>query len=126
MTKPLASIEVQNGAVIARLNTEAERARKNAKWQYAVGYTMPYSVYVHEDLKARHTAPTQAKYLEAPMRRYKGQILQVQAKALRGGAGPRQALALAGNYLLGKSREIVPVDTGALKASGFVQVDNKG
>ena len=34
-----------------------------------VGYDTDYAVFVHEDLNARHTAPTKAKFLEDPFKR---------------------------------------------------------
>ena len=34
-----------------------------------MGYDTEYAVFVHEDLDAYHKAPTQAKFLETPLRR---------------------------------------------------------
>jgi hypothetical protein len=31
------------------------------------GAAAPYAIFVHENLRARHTAPTTAKYLETPL-----------------------------------------------------------
>lgn len=39
---------------------------------YTIGYggvAAPYALIVHEDLEARHNAPTKAKYLEDPVKR---------------------------------------------------------
>jgi hypothetical protein len=114
-------IQVDKGAVIARLNAEGKRARANARWQVAVGFAAPYSVYVHENLKMPHRVG-QAKFLEQTIREEAGAIVQIQAKALRSGASPRQALALGGNHLLSKTKPRVPVRTGFLRDSGFVEV----
>jgi hypothetical protein len=40
--------------------------------------------------------------------------------------GLTQGLTAAGSFLLDKSREIVPVDTGNLHSSGFVTLENVG
>ena len=42
-----------------------------------VGYTQGYAVYVHENLDAQHKEGKQAKYLEAPVRTNKKEILQI-------------------------------------------------
>ena len=45
-----------------------------------VGYQAEYAVYVHEDLEARHKTGKQAKYLEAPARQFRPDILKIIAE----------------------------------------------
>jgi hypothetical protein len=45
--------------------------------QVTVGYTANYAVYVHENLTNRHNPPTQAKFLEQPMRDHQAQIFEI-------------------------------------------------
>ena len=44
-----------------------------------VGYEAEYAIYVHEGLEARHKSGKQAKYLEAPSRQFRPEILKVIA-----------------------------------------------
>lgn len=45
-----------------------------------VTYTMPYGVYVHEDLNKKHKPPTQAKFLEQPARQYRQEMRNIIKK----------------------------------------------
>jgi CRISPR/Cas system-associated exonuclease Cas4 (RecB family) len=53
------------------------------------------------------------------MRRELGSIIY---DAIESGKTPEEALMMAGEALLKASQELVPVDTGTLKESGYVQV----
>jgi len=88
-----------------------------------VGYAAPYAVYVHEDLEMFHLVG-QAKYLEQPARENARTMAKLVENAVRAGRSMAQALALAGGYLLNVSRPLVPVDTGFLKSSGFVKIED--
>ncbi len=87
-----------------------------------IGYSAFYSLYVHEDLTKHH--PTgQAKFLEQPMRQYGPRMVQmVKDKVGRGRSNYIEALHHAATWLLSKSKELVPVDTGFLKSSGYVKI----
>lgn len=90
-----------------------------------IGYTQAYALKVHEDLEAHHRPGKQAKYLEEPARTQSTQIAQV-IRATYKRTRDRVASLLAGAlYLLRASQAIVPVDTGALRASGFVAVESE-
>ena len=52
--------------------------------EVAVGYSMEYAVYVHEDLRARHNPGTSAKYLEKPMRQYSANLQRIIADSIGG------------------------------------------
>lgn len=43
-------------------------SRENERFVLEMGYSADYALYVHEDLEAQHRPPTQAKYLEQPIR----------------------------------------------------------
>ena len=88
-----------------------------------VGYQMPYAIYVHEDLTARHAPGKTAKYLERPARRYSKEMSLMIRRALRNKATLRSALLQAAYFLLAESKPLVPVDTGALVNSSFVDVE---
>lgn len=48
-----------------------------------VAYTQQYAIYVHENLEAYHKPPTQAKFLEQPMRQYRRDIAKKIARDVR-------------------------------------------
>ncbi len=50
---------------------------KGFKADIVVGYVADYAVTVHEDLQAKHKKGKQAKYLEEPARREKGEIIKI-------------------------------------------------
>jgi hypothetical protein len=108
-----------------------------------VGYATDYALYVHEDLTKAHgeafnvkhadeiAAGTehsrgpnqQAKFLEQPARQNRDSYKQIIFGAMKEGKTLKQALLLAGLQLQRDSMEIVPVDTGILKASAFTRVE---
>jgi hypothetical protein len=49
----------------------------DARPDIVVGYNTSYAVFVHEDLDARHKPGKQAKFLEAPARAKRKEILQI-------------------------------------------------
>ena len=87
-----------------------------------VTYTTPYAVYVHEDLTKYHAPPTQAKFVEQPFRQLRPQMVEAVAKKLKQRKSLEDALMVAGRMLYEASQVLVPVDTGALKASGRIEV----
>lgn len=100
-----------------RLNISPSERRFSIR----VGYRADYAIYVHEDLTMHHTNG-KAKFLEDPYRRLKGAMLYSIREMIRAGYGFRRALLAAGRFLLSESRKEVPVDTGYLKGSGYVEV----
>jgi len=87
-----------------------------------VGYTAAYALYVHENLEARHPNG-QARFLVEPLRRLEGRIAAGLADDVRAGLRLDQALLRQGLYLQAESQRLVPVDTGALKASAFTRAE---
>lgn len=97
-------------------------ARKGLNTRVAVGYTMHYAVYVHEDLTANHPNGGQAKFLEQPAREMRTQLGSEVRRDMRAGMTLEQALLRAGLKLQAASQNLVPVDTGDLKASAYTKV----
>lgn len=88
-----------------------------------VGYTQSYAVNVHEDLDASHRAGKTAKFLEGPAREYNTQISELINRTYKATKDIKKALMVGGLFLQRKSQMIVPIDTGALRASAFTALD---
>jgi len=85
-----------------------------------VGYTQKYAIFVHENMNAYHEAGKQAKFLERPARANRQAYVKLIAKFMQQGNVPFQkALLMVGMRLQRDSQMIVPIDTGALRASAF-------
>ncbi len=106
--------------ILTEISERRAKAGKDSKSQVVVGYSAEYAVPVHERMDLKHTNG-QAKFLEQPLRTEKQAMADIIRKALQGRKTLAEAQMLAAQYLLKKSQELVPVDTGALKASGFVR-----
>jgi hypothetical protein len=100
----------------------ATRARQDAGRRVAVGYRADYAVFVHEDLTAYHAGGGQAKFLETPLRAMHQQLGAMIREDVSRGASLIQAERRAAEALLAASQALVPVDTGALLASAFIEV----
>lgn len=83
-----------------------------------VGYAANYAIYVHER-PAKHLPGKQWKFLEQPAREMGGVMTGIVSESLSRGADLRRALYLAGLRLQRESQQIVPIDTGNLRASAF-------
>lgn len=92
-----------------------------AKASLAIGFDAPYAARIHEDLAMPHTNG-QAKFLEAPLRRHSRELGRMFAQELKNKRSLKDALMRPGKWLLERAKELTPVDTGFLKASGFVRV----
>lgn len=93
---------------------------KGKRVDVLVGYTQNYALAVHENLSAYHTVG-QAKYLEQPARENKKRYAAIVRALSLKGVPLDQALVAAGLELQRDSMLLVPVDTGALKASAFTK-----
>lgn len=114
---------------MSNLNRRFDRMSKQAEinnTSAVVGYAQPYSVFVHENLSAYHAPPTQAKFLESPARALKGLMRGAIVHVYEQTKDMGRALLAAGDILLKASQRIVPVDTGALRDSGFVALPGQG
>lgn len=63
----------------------------------------------------------QAKFLEQPARMYAREVGAIVTDAVKRGVSLVKALLLGGLFLQRKSQEIVPVETGNLRASAFTR-----
>lgn len=97
---------------------------RTAKPTLDVGYTAPYAIYVHEDLTANHPNGGQAKYLEQPAREMANELGGLIRARVKTGVPMEEALYEAGEKLLDRSKELVPIDTGYLRDSGYVRLIN--
>lgn len=103
---------------------------------YRVEYAAPYSVYVHEDLEARHPNGGQAKFLELPARTKAAEMATIVRREVEATgftrlnvgpeAGLNAGLKRAADFLLLESLALVPVDTGRLRDSGAVREGGAG
>ena len=108
--------------VIASLR--ANSLSGNSYFKLNVGYSAPYAVYVHEDLRANHPNGGQARYLEEPARRLRPEMRAKNKEILsRKKKSLEAACMAAGQMLLEASQALVPVDTGYLKSTGFISLD---
>lgn len=126
--------------VINRLQAMSLKMQKEAKVD--VGYRVSYAAFVHENLENAHgevfnvkyakdiaagitharRPQEQAKFLEVTARTESKNISKIIHTTLKNKKSLASALQKAGEYLLDRSNEIVPIDTGALRDSGFVKV----
>lgn len=94
-----------------------------------VGYTAPYAHYVHEDQPSakaihRHEPPTCAKFLEIPARRNREELAQVFVAVLKESGEFGLALRATSEALKEMSLHLCPIDTGRLRESAFVRIEN--
>lgn len=118
-------MKVQN---IRRLETKIKALAKmgsGGNYVGLVGYTQDYAVRVHEDLNMRHAKGTQAKFLEQPARELAPELSDIIEETYLKTKRMDTAIHTACLRLLRASQLIVPVDTGALRASGFARVDRE-
>ena len=126
-----------------RLDVEFTRRIKLRKAQdrisVVVGYRSNYALWVHEAVgmklkgEARpsgigtYWSPSgaTAKFLEIPSRTLTREILRIVVNVTKFGQPLFVGLWHAGKYLLSRSLEIVPVETGELKSSGYSIYDKR-
>lgn len=105
------------------LKEKAKGARGSGEVVGIVGYTQDYAVYVHEDLTATHKEGKQAKFLEEPFRTNQPIINKLIADTYKETGDLELAIMTGALRLLRESQMVVPVDTGALRASGFAALE---
>ena len=111
--------------LVEKLRARAAKAVRDSDAAVAVGYTAAYSVFVHENLEAKHPVG-KAKFLEDPAKTNAPEYAGIVREALKGGKTVAQALVLAGLALQADSQDQVPVDTGVLKNSAFTRLETGG
>jgi hypothetical protein len=111
---------------IKQMIKEARKDTTGGKGSAVVGFTQFYAVFVHENLTANHPKGGEAKYLERPFRNIKPQAAQLVQQAMKKGVSMPQALLLLALRVQREAMLLVPIDTGALRASAFTRLERKG
>lgn len=111
-------------AVISSLRARAAKSIKDDNVSVVVGFTAAYSIYVHENLEARHPVG-QAKFLEEPAIRIQDELADMIQEGMQNGKTMAQVLLVAGLRLQREAQKLCPVDTGALRASAFTRLEKK-
>lgn len=109
--------------VIRGLQAAFARFGKAPRVTVRVGYSADYAGIQHERLDYHHAPPTQAKYLETPMRENGPQYQAMVEQGILNGLTLTQALMVAGIQLQQDSQFLCPVDTGYLRSSAFTEVE---
>lgn len=99
---------------------QMEMKLRQSKKGVVIGYSQEYALKVHEDTHARHAPGKQAKFLEEPARTNQQEIADIIAQTYKKTKDLGLSLMAGALYLLNLSQKIVPIDTGALRASGYV------
>lgn len=107
--------------ILSFLQKKVQEAGKDV--DVVVGYDKDYAIYVHENLEAFHKPPTQAKFLEQPLREMRPQAVKLLSALMKRGMTLGQALFQVGLEVQRRSQELCPVDTGALRASAYTRVE---
>lgn len=112
------------------------RAAAPSRMSVIVGYTANYALYVHENVemkgrglprrsgKGNYWDPPgkgQAKFLEQPARTMAKDLAKLVEDTFVKTHDMEKSLIVAGLRLQRESQQLVPVDTGALKASAFTK-----
>ncbi len=107
---------------LEKILTELRKRRREGeqKSEIRIGYTAEYAVPVHERTDLHHEHG-QAKFLEQPIRTEEKKMADIIRAKLQARKSLQEAQLEAGKHLLSVSLTLVPVDTGELKASGFVK-----
>jgi hypothetical protein len=106
----------------AKLRALANRSMKQDTGAVVVGYTQHYAVYVHE-IPMRHKEGKVWKYLEDPFRRLAPEILGIVEKVYWATGSVLKGLLVAALRIQRESMKIVPIDTGALRASAYTSTE---
>jgi len=107
--------------LVQKLRARAREAAQASR-SVVVGYTANYAVYVHENLEAHHPVG-QAKYLEQPAREHADKLAATVRKTYQKTGDMERSLLMGGLLLQRLSQELVPVDTGVLRASAFTEIE---
>jgi len=89
-----------------------------------VGYGgVPYTIYVHEDMAAKHKAGRQAKFLTTPARMMLPELGKIVRDLVGRGTPIQEAMLIAGRKLQEVSQRIVPYETWTLHDSAFTVLE---
>lgn len=139
-------MEIQNlHSLMAKLKQRAKDAEQASRVVVAVGFNAAYAIWVHENMEiwppgmrlAGIPRPTkgyywdpqgraQPKFLEAPARYLRKELAKIVVDYMKSGVPLVKAMYIAGLRLQREAQQLVPVDTGNLKASAFTVVESGG
>ena len=105
-------------SLVAKLKLLEKRAKDEADTVVVVGFTQRYAIHVHENPEAHHPIG-EYKYLEKPARSMGSEIGQIIATTYKKTKSLAKSLLVGGLRLQRAAQKLVPLDTGALKASAF-------
>jgi hypothetical protein len=121
--------------LISKLGSRQREAARGARKMVRVGYSAPYAMKVHENLEIDHEVHGcggQAKFLEQPARQYRDAMASIVRAEVIGRGGPEdlvesilRGMLKAGLALKEESQRLVPVQTGRLRDSAFVHVEDR-
>ena len=114
--------------IVDKLTALKQQSEIDDDLDIVVGYAADHATYVHE-INANYNNGKQWKYLETPYRELRGQFAKNIVQSYKRTRSIRSGLSKSAKQLYQASQDIVPVDTGELKASGFIawnyEVENK-
>lgn len=110
--------------IVNRIKELNQHLKLDTNTNIMVGYAANHSTIVHET-NANYNDGKQWKYLETPAKALQGTFARELVQSYRTAGSVRRGLRRCANTLYAASQELVPVDTGELKASGFVAWENE-
>ena len=129
-------MEIRGMLAVQKALKEKLKQANKANAVVQVGYTMKYALPVHErrkgiagerkegkerNTKGQFVSNRGAKYLEKPAREQAGEIARIVVQAAQKTGDIRRGLVLGGLRLQRESQKLVPIDTGALRASAYTR-----
>lgn len=121
---PVTSVEVDMNDVLNFLQERINDIVPNGdleEIEASVGFSAPYAIYVHENLEANHPNGGEAKFLENAIKDNADSLGDLIAYHIKRRKTLRYAVYRAAVRVLQEAKKRVPVDTGFLKKSGYVQ-----
>ena len=101
------------------LTSRGRKAVKDTKESVVVGYTMNYAIHVHERTDLAHAPGKQAKYLEDAYKEVMPEIPSIVRQIYKKTNSIVKWLLVAGLRVQRRSQQLVPIKTGALRASAY-------
>lgn len=119
-------IKISHDRVDMLLKLRKQQMQSQRRGEVRVGYRTRYAIYVHEDLTQRHQPGKEGKYLQKPFRQMisSKELMLIIGLHVNSGAGLKYGMLKAGEKVRDRSLMIVPVDTGKLRDSVFVESKN--
>src|SRR5690554_3144864 len=105
--------------VVERLQKLKQSSINDGNLDIVVGYAASHATYVHE-INKNYNYGKQWKYLETPFKMLQGYFAKVIIQSYTRTGSIRVGLKKSAKALYAESQALVPIDTGELKASGFI------